>query len=356
VTPTWGGRRRRWRRAISGATSPAPRCRKIISRWRKSGFAPVDIFGASEKEAFLATKADAIRRLAKTLVADAFAIGGHLIEAKARCAHGEWYPWLEREFGWCERQAHRFITLHKMAAKSDKMSDLLWQLDLSTAYTLSAKSTPPEVVEEVAGRVEAGERVSHAHVKAAIESHREQKAVPLPYVPFLPSAEAIAAHAELQAIAQRYAGAAGVSECLAGFVSTFSRRFVDPPAPGWVERVSTGNLAHDATIGTMHVAFVDGAEVTAGICRKGGKWFVGNAMGAVCDRYRYRFATTADFDLLAVPEIASAAIEGEAPYDVAMLNAKTAERRRAKPFCKYTDARLRAERKAAEAGILEAAE
>jgi hypothetical protein len=30
-------------------------------------------------------------------------IGKRLTDAKVRCGHGNWLPWLEREFGWKER-------------------------------------------------------------------------------------------------------------------------------------------------------------------------------------------------------------------------------------------------------------
>jgi hypothetical protein len=80
----------------------------------------------------------------------------------------------------------------------------------------------------------------------------------------------------------------------------------------------------------VRVVFVDGAEISAHIGGKRGRWFIGNGLAAVCDRYRYRFAETADIDILPVPEIASARIDGEEPYNIVMLNAKTAERRRAK--------------------------
>jgi hypothetical protein len=34
-----------------------------------------------------------------------------LIEAKEQCEHGDWLPWLAREFGWSERQARDLMQI-----------------------------------------------------------------------------------------------------------------------------------------------------------------------------------------------------------------------------------------------------
>jgi len=38
-------------------------------------------------------------------------IGNRLIEVRKTCAHGEWLPWLNAEFGWGETTARKFIAV-----------------------------------------------------------------------------------------------------------------------------------------------------------------------------------------------------------------------------------------------------
>jgi hypothetical protein len=62
--------------------------------------------------------ADAIRSRAESL-ADIIAIGGNLLEAKRQLTkHGEWLPWLEREFNFSERTAQNYIKAHKFVAQT----------------------------------------------------------------------------------------------------------------------------------------------------------------------------------------------------------------------------------------------
>ena len=61
--------------------------------------------GTLELSNILAEHAAEIRRLGKRVVADVVEIGRHLSECKAICGHGNWLPWLEREFGWTDDTA-----------------------------------------------------------------------------------------------------------------------------------------------------------------------------------------------------------------------------------------------------------
>src|SRR5258705_13909400 len=90
---------------------------------------------------FLAKKAGAIRALAKNVVRDVIEIGRHLTEARARAAHGEWYPWLEREFGWSEPTARNFMNVYEaFGANPQHIAHL--ELPLGVFYQLAAPSTP----------------------------------------------------------------------------------------------------------------------------------------------------------------------------------------------------------------------
>jgi DUF3102 family protein len=90
-----------------------------------------------------------------------------LIDAKALAGHGGWLPWLEREFGWTDQTARRFMQV----AEASKSNNLL---NLSVDVSIAAPSTPPEVIEAVAERCEQGDRVSLDEVKQMIAEAQER--------------------------------------------------------------------------------------------------------------------------------------------------------------------------------------
>ena len=125
----------------------------------------VRIDGATADEQ-LAQRAQAIRVLGKRTIANVIEIGHHLVEAKTLCGHGNWLPWLDREFGWSDKQAERFMQMHSMLGKFDKLSNL--DVPMSALYLLASPSTPEVVRQEVIERVERGEKVSVAEVTDTI--------------------------------------------------------------------------------------------------------------------------------------------------------------------------------------------
>jgi hypothetical protein len=117
--------------------------------------------------AALATHATEIRALGKRAFDDIVEIGRRLIEAKKICGHGNWLPWLEREFGWKEQSARNFMNVAEMAGKSPTVGDL--SIDCRGLYLLAAPSTPAVVIEAV---VERGERVTAAQVRELVEAYK----------------------------------------------------------------------------------------------------------------------------------------------------------------------------------------
>jgi len=115
--------------------------------------------------------ASAIRSLGKRVVADVIEIGRRLSDAKRICGHGNWLPWLEREFGWDERTAQRFISVYELAGKSDNLSDL--NLPVSSLYLLAAPSTPEQVRDEIIERASSGEILPVAEVKRVVREHKQ---------------------------------------------------------------------------------------------------------------------------------------------------------------------------------------
>jgi hypothetical protein len=114
----------------------------------------------------LAEHAAEIRRLGKRVVADVIEIGRRLTECKRICGHGNFLPWLAREFKWDERTARNFMSVHEMALKSENFSDL--DLPISGLYLLAAPGTPGEARAEIIKRAHACEPVQVAEVKRSI--------------------------------------------------------------------------------------------------------------------------------------------------------------------------------------------
>ena len=114
----------------------------------------------------LAQHAEVIRALGKRVVHDVIEIGRRLTDAKARCGHGNWLPWLEREFGWSDSTALRYMQAHQFATdKSVTVTDL----SLKSLYLLAAPSTPEAARDEVIERSEAGEHLTPAQIKETID-------------------------------------------------------------------------------------------------------------------------------------------------------------------------------------------
>jgi predicted ATPase len=114
----------------------------------------------------LAAHAVAIRTLGKRALSDIVEIGRHLIAAKDLAGHGNWLPWLEREFGWTDQTARMFMNVTEAAAENKNFLD--WNVPISALYLLAAPSTPPQAIAQIAARSEAGERVSLVTVRQAI--------------------------------------------------------------------------------------------------------------------------------------------------------------------------------------------
>ncbi len=126
---------------------------------------PIDI-------GLLSANAAIIRNLGKRVVGDIIEIGRRLADCKKIAGHGNWLPWLEREFGWSDKTAERYMQV--AALKFDNLSNI--DLPVSSLYLLAAPSTPDEVRDEVIDRVKSGEKVSHEKVKEKIAKAKPAKA------------------------------------------------------------------------------------------------------------------------------------------------------------------------------------
>jgi hypothetical protein len=128
----------------------------------------------AERERVLAENAEEIRKIGKRVGGDVIEIGRRLTEMKKLCGHGNWRPWLEREFGWTDRHALNYVRVYELSLKSENFSDL--GIPVSGLYLLAAPSTPPEAVDEVIERAKSGERQAHAEIKGTIDKIKRGKA------------------------------------------------------------------------------------------------------------------------------------------------------------------------------------
>ena len=142
------------------------------------------------QQAILDKHAEAIRacgeRVCKRSLDELTEIGRHLAAVKKILGHGNWLPWLKREFGWSEDTAERYIALHALKRQIPNEQSL--GLTITALAALGRSTTPPEAVEAVVEKVRTGERPTVNEVKATI---KEAKAKRKPKRPsYIPTQEA----------------------------------------------------------------------------------------------------------------------------------------------------------------------
>lgn len=59
-------------------------------------------------------KAAAIRTIGKRAVCDLIEIGRLLTDAKLLAGRGNWLPWLDREFGWSDETARKWMNVYRV--------------------------------------------------------------------------------------------------------------------------------------------------------------------------------------------------------------------------------------------------
>jgi hypothetical protein len=101
------------------------------------------------------TRAQRIRELVGAVRINIICIGLELIAAKQQLPHGEWLPWLEREFGWSLRTAERFTKVAEVFTdgKLDTVSNFSdLSIDAKALYLLSGPAIPENVRDFVAAQ------------------------------------------------------------------------------------------------------------------------------------------------------------------------------------------------------------
>lgn len=122
-----------------------------------------------DTRAYVQGRAVEIRALMARVVQDVVAIGGKLLEVKSRLGHGNFEAWIEREVYMSRSAATKCMAAHNRF-KFVNFTDL--DVGVSVVYLLSGPSVPDEAVETVLERARAGEHITVADVKQAINDAR----------------------------------------------------------------------------------------------------------------------------------------------------------------------------------------
>ncbi|MGE0084311.1 MAG: DUF3102 domain-containing protein [Desulfococcaceae bacterium] len=125
---------------------------------------------------FLILKEKTIKYRMATSIIDT---GRDLIEAKEKCGHGTFLPWVNHAFGMSKERAAEYMRVAKEFNGID--SNLLDQFGKSALVMLSSRSMPAEVKEKAFDLAESGEHVSADVVKklreeiSLLEHHNAKK-------------------------------------------------------------------------------------------------------------------------------------------------------------------------------------
>jgi hypothetical protein len=118
-------------------------------------------------DVILAEHARMIRLHGGRIISDVVEIGRRLVISKDICGHGNWLPWLEREFGWSDSTALKYMQSYRFVTdKSISVTDL--KIGVKSLFALSAPSNPEAARDEVIERSEAGERMTPAQIKGIV--------------------------------------------------------------------------------------------------------------------------------------------------------------------------------------------
>jgi hypothetical protein len=211
-----------------------------------------DFESPAHQNPVLAQHADAIRALRSRIVSDVAEIGRRLLDVKRIVGHGNWLPWLDREFGWSEDTAERFIRVHEFVeglSDSASVRNLVLNLPVSSVYLLAAPSTPEAAKTEILKRAEAGEQVTAAETKRVVAAAKGKPAAKKPRceASAASTAPTFEIAAELQnLVATKAPGWTGAIAGTQGEVDAAEKRFCDDGAPGhWLVAAPRERLVID---------------------------------------------------------------------------------------------------------------
>jgi DUF3102 family protein len=122
--------------------------------------------------ASLRQHANKLRGLIAKSTADMIEVGRDLLVIKDRLEHGQFTGWVQHEIGIGNRTAQTYMQMARLAEGKNETISLL---PPSTVRMLAAKSTSPEIIEQVMSRADSGDIVPESAVKEMISDDREVK-------------------------------------------------------------------------------------------------------------------------------------------------------------------------------------
>ena len=108
--------------------------------------------------------------LRKHTIEAIIAVGERLTDSKSRLKHGEWAPWLKKNFGWSDSTALNLMNVHKLAISEEFKSVNFKELGIavSALYALARPSTPKEVQAKVIVDAKTGKQITIEDVNDAL--------------------------------------------------------------------------------------------------------------------------------------------------------------------------------------------
>lgn len=127
--------------------------------------------------AWLAERAERIRLRGQRIAADIVAIGQDLLEVGERVDHRKWADWLNREFGWTDKTARRFmdtaLAFPQLSAPGGLSHDVA--IDAHALYLLSAPRISAQTRDEALRRAAEGERITVEQARYMVEEAMAQR-------------------------------------------------------------------------------------------------------------------------------------------------------------------------------------
>lgn len=114
---------------------------------------------------------EAISQSQRRVAGEIIAIGRELLAVKDQLEHGQFGPWLQYHFGWTHETARRMMNAARTFGENPQIVD--FTIDQSALYLLSSDKCDDDTREAIMERAEAGERITHAMVKAALDPEPE---------------------------------------------------------------------------------------------------------------------------------------------------------------------------------------
>lgn len=116
---------------------------------------------------FLKDKVGAIRLLARQCAESVLHIGRHLNEVRERIGRVGFTQWVDTEFAWDIRHAHRMMDAAEVFGSVGN-GQIVGRFDASALYVLSAPSAPPQAREFAVDMARDGDTISHKIAKGIV--------------------------------------------------------------------------------------------------------------------------------------------------------------------------------------------